>query len=173
MNYYIADPHFGHERIITLCSRPFKDADEMDRVMIERWNKAVTDKDDVYIIGDLCHRSLLKPSEYLRMLKGRKHLITGNHDDVIFKDPDALSMFESIDQMKTVKDNGKKIFLCHYPVAEWPGYFSGTCHFYGHIHNTKNKSYEIMKELDNAFNVGAELLDYTPRTADKIISLLI
>ena len=29
MNFYIGDPHLGHEAIIRLCNRPFADVDEM------------------------------------------------------------------------------------------------------------------------------------------------
>ena len=38
MILYTADLHFGHNNIIKYDSRPFKDADDMDHVLIELWN---------------------------------------------------------------------------------------------------------------------------------------
>ncbi|MBP5671068.1 MAG: hypothetical protein J6X49_01640 [Victivallales bacterium] len=57
MNLYIGDLHFGHANVIKHDSRPFLDVDEMDRVMMEHWNAAVNEDDDVYVVGDFCYRS--------------------------------------------------------------------------------------------------------------------
>jgi calcineurin-like phosphoesterase family protein len=78
--YYTADQHFGHENIIKHCQRPFRNVEEMDSFMIERWNERVSSEDEVYIIGDLIFRSGKQPEEYLEQLHGRKHLLLGNHD---------------------------------------------------------------------------------------------
>ena len=56
----------------------------MNEAIIERHNRKVSDKDDVYILGDI----IVCPEEYLDefmkntvgRLKGRLHLIVGNHD---------------------------------------------------------------------------------------------
>lgn len=45
MNFYIGDPHLGHEAIIRLCNRPFADVDEMDEAIISNWNSRVTNGD--------------------------------------------------------------------------------------------------------------------------------
>lgn len=169
MNYYIADTHFGHENIIKLCRRPFADADEMDIALITKWNSVVTDSDDVYIVGDFCYKSSRKPVDYLKELNGRKHLIVGNHDKSITDDPEASSCFESIDQIKVIRDHGHTICLCHYPMAEWPGYYNGFYHFYGHIHNSPSESCRIMSGLAKAYNVGADLLGFAPRPVEYII----
>lgn len=36
MIYYIADTHFGDERIMKLSKRPFSDVDEMNKVLIKK-----------------------------------------------------------------------------------------------------------------------------------------
>lgn len=54
MNYYIADMHLGHQNVIALDNRPFKNADEMDWELIRRWNQQVNENDHVYIVGDFC-----------------------------------------------------------------------------------------------------------------------
>ena len=53
MILFASDLHFGHKNIVDLCKRPFVDVDEMDAVLIERWNRKVKKNDIVYLImGD-------------------------------------------------------------------------------------------------------------------------
>lgn len=79
MIYYIADTHFGHENIIEMCNRPFSNVDEMNNVMIERWNKKIKGNDTVYVIGDMFFRCS-DPESIMKQLKGKKRLLNGNHD---------------------------------------------------------------------------------------------
>ena len=167
MKYYISDTHFGHENIMRLCKRPFKTVEEMDKVMINKWNTVVEDNDEVYILGDFNFRNKTAGEDYLKQLKGKKYLITGNHDNVT---PEMRKLCEWVGPYKEVKDGDRKIVLFHYPIVEWNGYFRGTLHFYGHIHNSfENDAYKIMKNVPNAYNVGADILDFCPRTADEVI----
>ena len=41
MVYFTSDLHFGHANVIGLCSRPFADVEQMDRALIENWNRRV------------------------------------------------------------------------------------------------------------------------------------
>lgn len=167
--FYIADMHLGHENIIRLCDRPFKNADEMDKVLIDNYNSVVTDEDDVYFIGDVSFKGK-DPVEYLKQLKGKKHLIGGNHDSAIRKNPAARKMFVSIDDYKEISDGKRQVILFHYPIAEWNGYFRNSYHIYGHIHNNdKNVVWDYMNGLKNCFNAGADIIDFTPRTLDWFI----
>ena len=52
--WYSSDSHFHHRRIIEYCSRPFPSVEEMNQVMIERWNEVVKPDDIVYHCGDFC-----------------------------------------------------------------------------------------------------------------------
>ena len=80
MIYYTADLHLGHENVIRHCGRPFSNADEMDAALICNWNSKVHRNDTVYIVGDFFFRAKRPAGDYLRELKGRKHLLIGNHD---------------------------------------------------------------------------------------------
>lgn len=170
MNYYISDLHFGHQNIIRLCNRPFKNVDEMDEKIIQNWNNVVKPEDTVYILGDLCFRNSKDPYYYLSRLNGHKHLIVGNHDDHTISNKKAAALFDSISDLKTIQDGNDKIVLFHYPITEWNGFFRGALHFYGHIHNnTRNNTYKTISSIPNAYNVGVDILDFIPRTKEEVI----
>ena len=50
-DYFIADTHFGDSRIIGYENRPFESVQEMDKILIEKWNEIVTVEDTVYVLG--------------------------------------------------------------------------------------------------------------------------
>ncbi|MCD8076536.1 MAG: hydrolase [Lachnospiraceae bacterium] len=170
MIYYIADPHFGHKNAIRFDNRPFADVDEMDRVMIENWNRRVREEDDVYILGDFCFRTKQEPQWYLERLKGHKHLIQGNHDRALVKNEAASGYFESIDPLLGIFDQDKKIVLCHYPIAEWYGYFKGVWHIYGHIHlGLRGDTGAFMRTKERALNAGCMINGYMPVTFEELV----
>jgi len=169
MILYTSDLHFGHKNVIRFDHRPFADIDEMDHVLIERWNSRVQPDDTVYIVGDLCYRSEHPAEWYLRQLKGHKILILGNHDVPIMDDPKALRYLEGVDKMLHVSDSGKQICLCHFPIIDWNGYHKGSYHIYGHIHNRKDEAYEVMKTKDRALNAGCMINNYTPASFNELI----
>lgn len=170
MNYYISDLHLGHYNIIKLCNRPFVSVEEMDETIINNWNSIVQDTDTVYIGGDFCYKSGKDPVEYLKRLNGKKHLCIGNHDKALLKNTAARKYFESIKDIYNIEDNGKRIVLCHYPMVEWDGFFRNSIHLFGHIHNnTGNVAYNIVKSIPNCYNIGADVLGFTPRTLEEII----
>lgn len=167
--FYISDLHLGHFNIIRLCNRPFSSIEEMDQTLIENWNNKVTEKDEVYILGDLIFKNAKSPKYYLKQLKGKKIMIRGNHDKFL-KDKQNLSYFESIHDMLSINDQNRFVNLCHYPMCEWNGFFRNSIHLYGHIHNNiENDAYRIMRNIKNAYNVGADILDFTPMTLDEVI----
>lgn len=169
MNYYIADTHFGHDNIRRLSNRPFNSVEEMDKTIIENWNSKVTDDDDVYILGDFSYKSE-DPIEYLKKLNGKKHLIIGNHDNKLLKNPNHWKYFVEVADLKMVNDNGNQIVLCHYPLVEWNGYYRNVLHFYGHVHNAyHNETVRYARDMKNAYNVGVDVIGFAPCTFDEIV----
>lgn len=66
--FLTSDTHFGHDKIIEYCKRPFATSEEMNEAMITRWNAVVKSGDDVYHLGDFgCGP---KASKIRRLLKG-------------------------------------------------------------------------------------------------------
>jgi calcineurin-like phosphoesterase family protein len=174
MNFYIADTHFGHENIMKRCNRPFATVAEMDKTMLDNINSVVTGRDDLYILGDFCHwnQKIVYPSDYLSKMNGHKHLILGNHDRNIPHDKYAIRYLEEIVQYKEISDNGRKVVLSHFPIAEWNGYHTGALHIHGHIHNNFDLPvFAYMRSLENCYNVGVDVIGFTPRTLNELISM--
>ncbi|MBR3921682.1 MAG: hypothetical protein IKJ45_01085 [Kiritimatiellae bacterium] len=47
MTFFTSGQHIGHRNIIRLSSRPFASLEEMDEILISRWNAKVGDGDRV------------------------------------------------------------------------------------------------------------------------------
>lgn len=170
MFYYTSDLHFGHKNVLKFDDRPFSDVDEMDRCLIESWNNRVREEDTVYILGDFCYRSSRTAKWYLQQLKGQKILIIGNHDGPTLQDSESMKYFEDFRPMMHVTDGNKQICLCHFPIAEWNGFYRGSWHIYGHIHNCKNETYEFMRTRERALNAGCMINHYVPVTFAELLA---
>ena len=169
MNYYIADCHFGDEKVIAFSHRPFRSVEEMDATMIRNWNRVVHEWDDVYIVGDLVYRAD-DPEFYLKQLKGRLHLIVGNHDEKIKEEPRLRAYFVDVDNYAVVKDGGHRLVLFHYPLLEWDGFYYGSWHLFGHIHNHPSLTQERIRKLPKALNCGVDITGFMPLTFDELVS---
>lgn len=168
MIYFTSDQHLGHPSIISMQNRPFQDVEDMNRTIINNYNSVVHKDDVVYILGDICHRlTVEKANDLISELKGRKILITGNHD----KKYDE-KLFEEIYDFKTVSLNGKYFSLMHYPMLSWPKSYHGSYQLHGHIHarndyNLKNKTDGIRR-----YDVGVDANGFYPVSVERIIKFL-
>jgi calcineurin-like phosphoesterase family protein len=174
MTLFISDLHFGHKNIIDLCKRPFVDVDQMDAVLIEKWNCKVKKNDIVYLIGDVVWDKK-KVAYYMEQLSGKKILVAGNHDHTWIKREDCKKYFEEIVPYLEVHLNGHPITMCHYPMLEWRssreeskrklGYL-----IHGHIHNRIAEEYRQLFLHFNALNAGIDINNFEPVTFDELIS---
>jgi calcineurin-like phosphoesterase family protein len=77
--WLVSDTHFGHNQAFIYESRGFNTTWGHDKTIIENWNNLVDVDDDVYHLGDV----MLGDNDYglscLKQLKGRIHIIRGNH----------------------------------------------------------------------------------------------
>ena len=48
-------------------------------------------------------------------------------------------------------------------------YFRKSWHIYGHIHNKKAETYEIMKTKEHALNAGCMINNYAPASFNELI----
>ena len=166
MIYYIADTHFGDERIMKLCRRPFASVEEMNDSIIKRWNGKVSDDDTVYVLGDIAIDD--EHAEAFFALNGKKILLLGNHDKVL--NVDKLKSFTHVDKIMTISDSARSVCLCHYPMISFENSIYGGYHVFGHIHNNANDvAYNLQKQVDNMFNCGVDVNDFEPKTLDELI----
>ena len=68
--FFIADTHFGDERIRKYENRPFENVAQMDAALISKWNETVSEDDVVYVLGDFGAGGY--EQEVLSKLKGEK-----------------------------------------------------------------------------------------------------
>lgn len=173
--YFISDTHFFHDKIRTLANRPFSSMEEMNEMMVINWNSVIGANDIVYHLGDFAYGTWKggDVKSLFSRLNGRKILIRGNHDH-----SETLQLpWENVYHMHTVKYNGSKIVLCHYPMIEWDGSFHGSYHFHGHTHQVSPLNILNDTVFDGRFknfaknwrNVSVEVIDYTPMHIDELI----
>lgn len=78
--FVTSDTHFGHSKNFLYEPRGFNNIYSHDKTIIQNWNNIVQPEDDVYLLGDV----MLNDNNYglfcLKQLKGKIHIIRGNHD---------------------------------------------------------------------------------------------
>lgn len=80
MYFFTSDTHFGHERAIELCNRPFRNAQEMNDTIIKNWNERVGKDDIVFHLGDFAMHPRAAIPDLVKSLNGQIVLLAGNHD---------------------------------------------------------------------------------------------
>ena len=155
--YFIADPHFGDERIRRYENRPFQNTKDMDLKMICNWNDLIDASDFVYVLGDFGADGY--EAELLSKLNGHKYLIKGNHDS---KDNNYYRKagFEEVYDYPIIIDGFW--ILSHeslYVNANMP-----YANIFGHVHNSPN----IKDYSKQHFCVSVERIDYTPILFESI-----
>lgn len=156
MIYFTSDLHMGHENIIKYCNRPFRDANEMDRVLIENICQTVGPSDTLYVLGDFCFdpRRFEAWNCYLQVFIEDIIYVKGNHDPKARQDPLALSL----------KYNKHRYYLCHYPWASWR---PRTIMLHGHCHGHAPDPNRDPRQ-QNRFDVGVDCWDFRPVSIDEI-----
>ena len=173
MIFFTSDLHLGHANIIRLCNRPFADVEEMDRSLIERWNRKVKESDIVYLVGDIVWDKRKVPG-YMEQLRGRKILISSGNHDAPWANKEAYAPYvESRIPYLETKINGHLVTLCHYPLLEWKDSreLSSKRQSYlihGHIHNRISDEYRPIYLMPHALNAGFDINGFEPVTFDQL-----
>lgn len=166
--YFISDLHFGHDKDFIYEFRGFSSIEEHDEKIIENFNSVVTDEDDVYILGDLMLGDQDYGIECLQRLKGKLHIIRGNHctNKKTERYKELPSVVELIGWATVIKYKKWNFYLSHYPTCVGNGDDSVKmwC-ICGHTH-TENKFLDIDKKC---YHVEPECQNNFPVEIEKII----
>lgn len=84
-DHYYSDPHFGHAKLLSTLRAPwgYDDVEQLDAVLIDRYQGAVEPDDTVLWLGDVSFYGAGEHDRVRRVLErlpGRKVLLRGNHD---------------------------------------------------------------------------------------------
>lgn len=168
--FLTSDLHFGHQREFLYGPRGFNTIQEHDEAVIARWNETVQEDDDVYVLGDLMLNDNEHGLECLRQLKGRIHLVRGNHDtDARWK---LYSELENIVEMENViifKYRKYHFYLSHFPTLtgnlEKESLHQCTLNLFGHTHDKRH----FFEDRPYMYNVALDAHNCTPVLLDDII----
>jgi len=151
MIYFTSDIHFFHENILKYqeSTRPFDTVEEMNDFIIRKWNRTVTNKDEIYVLGDFAMGHKEKAIKLIKKLNGHIHLIRGNHDH--FSKEQEAEIFSSAQDYKVLRYNKERFVLFHYPIQEWDRCYYGDMHLHGHSHGN-------LKDIKpNRFDMGWDI----------------
>lgn len=172
MIYFTADLHFYHEKIIKHTKRPYHTVDEMNKSLIKRWNDKISYDDEVYILGDFTLKGAEAASAILYSLKGKKHLIRGNHDGFVDSGGFDRSLFASVQDYMELTYQNTQFVLFHYPILEWHGFGKGAVMLHGHQHNHKEYNIDNKKSSILRYDVGVDANDMSPVSMEELIAFL-
>jgi len=159
---YTADLHLDHMMILKHTHRPFASIEEQLEILIKNFNEVLERGDILYVLGDT---SITKHGHeiteaFLRKVNATEfHLIVGNHDS---KKTQRLDIWTTVSDIKEVKDNGQRLILCHYPLAQWNKSANGSVQIHGHSHGNYNHP-------GNSCDVGIDCWNFRPIMLNDIL----
>lgn len=191
--FFISDLHFYHKNILKFGKRnQFASLEEMHEHVIAMWNKTVTKRDLVYIVGDFSFGSYDETKSVLDQLNGNKILVLGNHDlkskrHITRKQYFDMGFQDVADELIIKLSNAENVYLKHYPYKErminsiwrkltWDKdqyrtyhqlYPARTdmWHICGHHHG------QVMVR-GNEINVSCETLNYKPLSEVEVVKIM-
>jgi calcineurin-like phosphoesterase family protein len=194
MRWFTSDQHFGHARIIELCGRPFRDVDDMNQQIIDRWNERVGHDDSVYVLGDFALGKIADTLLLAAQLNGYKLLVPGNHDrcwhgekraprrrDWVqrYRDAGFKEVWDAPRPMPAVLGINSKpltpVACSHFPYDNDPwdrhelNGFSPIDHggwlLHGHVH-------DLYQVKGRQINVGVDAWDFAPVSEDMLLDVI-
>jgi calcineurin-like phosphoesterase family protein len=159
--YFTSDIHFGH--YLPALNRPFT-GQAMDEYIIDRWNSTVSNKDEVWVLGDFSlHSTAEQMQKWFERLNGSKHLILGNHDKPNKVHRLRWASIHDTHMLTNVEIGNCRdsYWLSHYSHRVWPSKHHGVYHLYGHSHGH-------LAGLDRSMDVGIDANEYKPIAAIQV-----
>jgi len=144
--------------------------EKMNETMIDRYNAVVDPNDVVYFLGDVAfEKDRTKLENILRRLNGEKHIIWGNHDNIL-KSIKWRDYFKTASDLRMItvpaeSNNGRAqdIVLCHYAMRVWDKSHYGTWMLHGHSHHTLPDDPHSL-----SLDVGVDGWNFTPVSMEQL-----
>lgn len=164
--FFTSDHHFFHANIIKHCSRPYETVEDMHSALIHNWNSILDPRSTIYILGDFSFGTFDQTRSILDQLNGIKFLIPGNHDRMpASRALEALGYWTILPVIHSIKLNGRRIVMSHFPLASWHNMHRGAWMLHGHSHGTYKGRGKIL-------DVGADAQLRTPLSFHTIKEML-
>ena len=174
--FFTSDTHWGHDNIIKFCDRPFKDIEEMDRMLIENWNKKVPHDGLVFHLGDFAWGGYEFWKKIRDQLNGEIILIKGNHDQKNMSSTAEQELFKYVSWQMFIQVEGRKLWLNHYPFLCYAGVYREPkkliYNLYGHVHSGPDKKGQDIPRLVHTYpmqyDVGVDNNNYEPISWEEL-----
>ena len=174
MIWLTSDLHLFHNQEFIYKARGFDSIEEMNTEIERLWNEVVDDDDEVYILGDLmvCGKGGSNEAGMgiVRRLKGKKHVILGNHDTKM-----RMAMYEEEESIVDVqyatmlRYKGYSFYLSHFPSIttnlQHETLKQGVINLFGHTHS-KEKFYN---DIPFMYNVSVDAHGNRPVSIDEAL----
>lgn len=179
--FFTSDLHFGHKKIIEFCSRPYKNVTEMNKALVDNWNKVVPEDGVVFVLGDFCFGGITLWEHMRKQLNGKIYLILGNHDlHNLKRGKEKIEhLFEDISYQMQIQIEGRAVYLNHYPFLCYGGSYRGdnsVWQLFGHVHSGPNCTGLDSDRLVNLFpyqyDVGVDNNNYTPISWNNVKEII-
>lgn len=163
--WFCSDLHLGHKNIGKFRTPLVNSTEENNTRIITDWEKHVTNRDVVYVLGDFCFDVELYNS--LKLPGAKKYLIRGNHDR--FQTSQYLKFFDEVEGLLKYKE----FWLSHSPIH--PDELRGRVNLHGHVHfssitiDDPSKPWDERENDNNYFNCCPENL--WPKYGRCLVSL--
>lgn len=148
--FFTSDTHFSSQRALELSKRPFRNTQDMDWTIIERWNKIVPPGSTVFHLGDFGE---LWPLHYLN---GNIKFILGNYEE---SGKTEIPPVDVLGKLWHQKMSGLDIWMSHRPLSVKK--FDGMSLF-GHIHGRQK-----VKPW-GGLDVGVDCNNFSPISLDEV-----
>jgi len=150
MYWFTADEHYGHEKIIKYCNRPFSSVEQMDEQLIWNFNSVVQPQDVTIHAGDFCWLNKKEDvyKKYIRRLQGTHILLVGSHDH--WQPKSAKYIWRK-------RIDGNLVVVCHYAMRTWECSHYNSWQLFGHSHGQltlESKQYDIGVDNNNYYPVS-------------------
>lgn len=172
MIWLTSDWHFCHNKSFLYEPRGFANVEEMNKAIITNHNSVVNYEDDVYCLGDCVMNNIEEGLRCIKQLKGKIHIIRGNHDtdNKIEEYAKCFNVVEICD-IKIIKlSKTKRFYLSHYPTLTGNFDFDKmpVWNLSGHTHS--KEKFLSVKNNYSIYNVALDAHNNYPVSIEQIVN---